>query len=101
MADVKFVFGCSTEVFPVDEFDALLIHGLLLEQLASGSMRPNTTEQEHFLCVDRDEAEPETVLERAWVRLKARREYEALKAPPPLPKEDYGIIEWDREKCWW
>jgi hypothetical protein len=41
--------------------------------------------------------------ERAWVRLKGRREFEHEQetAPPPPPPEDYGIIEWDKEKCWW
>lgn len=101
MSDVPFVFGCSTNVFPADEIDALTRHGRVFEQLASGQLPPGTPEQEHFLRVDRDEAEAETVLERAWLRLKARREYEAEVPPPPLPTVDYGIIEWDHEKCWW
>jgi len=57
----------------------------------------------HFLQVDREEAEPETIEERAWLRLKGRREFEREQqaAPPPEQSEDYGIIEWDKEKCWW
>jgi hypothetical protein len=56
-----------------------------------------------FLAVDRDEAEPQTVWERAWVRLRGRREFEREQevAPPPEQPEDYGIIEWDKERCWW
>jgi uncharacterized protein YifE (UPF0438 family) len=73
----------------------------LLEALAAGTVAPTTAEHEHFLRVDREEAEPTTLAERAWVRLKGRREYEREETPPPPPKEDYGIIEWDREKCWW
>ena len=59
--------------------------------------------EEHFLKVDREEAEPETVAERAWVRLKGRREYEleAQITPPPVPAENYGIVEWDADRCWW
>jgi len=99
-----FEFGCSTAVFPVDERDALREHGSRLEALAAGSIPPATPEDERFLAVDRDEAEPSTLLERAWLRLKGRREYERernLAPPPPPPKADDGIIEWDREKCWW
>ena len=71
---------------------------------AARTIRPVTAEQEHFLKVDREEAEPATVAERAWVRLKGRREYEreqGQQAPPPPPPEDYGIVEWDEDRCWW
>ena len=56
-----------------------------------------------FLRVDREEIEPTNVSERAWLRLKGRREFEKEQeaAPPPEPPQDYGIIEWDKEKCWW
>ena len=54
--------------------------------------------------MDRDEADPKTLLERAWVRLKGRREFEAEgqqnAAPPPKP-EDYGMVEFDADRCWW
>jgi uncharacterized protein YifE (UPF0438 family) len=98
-----FVFGCSTEIFPLEELQALMDYGNWMEALADGKLQPLTPEQEHLLRVDREEAEPETVYERAWSRLKGRREYEKeqeLKAPPERP-EDYGIIEWDKERCWW
>ena len=57
----------------------------------------------HFLQVECEEAEPETVEERAWLRLKGRREFEREQqaAPPPEQSEEYAIIEWDKEKCWW
>jgi uncharacterized protein YifE (UPF0438 family) len=99
-----FVFSCSTAVFPLDELEALREYGNWLEALAAGTIKPVTGEQEHFLKVDRDEAAPETVCERAWVRLKGRREYEREEgepAPPPPPPENYGIVEWDHDRCWW
>ncbi len=98
-----FAFGCSTAVFPPEELAALAESGALFEALAAGAVAPATPEQEHFLRVDREEAEPATVAERAWVRLKGRREYEREQtaARPPVPKEDYGIVEWDADRCWW
>jgi uncharacterized protein YifE (UPF0438 family) len=98
-----FVFGCCTEVFPADELEALSQYGNWMEALASGAIQPVTADQEHFLRVDREEAEPTTVSERAWVRLKGRREYEsaATNAPPPAPPQDYGIVEFDADRCWW
>jgi hypothetical protein len=44
--------------------------------------------------------EPSTLAERAWLRLKGRREFEQEGRVAPEPAEDYGIIEWDRKKCW-
>ena len=98
-----FRFGCSTDVFPLDEFSALSERGHWMEALAAGAIAPTTPEHEHFLQVDRDEAEPATLDERAWVRLKGRREFEREQeaSPPAEPAQDYGIIEWDKEKCWW
>ena len=98
-----FSLGCSAAVFPADELAVLEEYGHWLEALAVGAIRPVTPDQEHFLTVDRGEAEPQTVCERAWVRLKGRREYEREQhaaAPPPTP-EDYGIKEWDADRCWW
>lgn len=97
---------CSTEVFPPDELTALTEYGNWLEALAAGLIRPVTPEQEHFLAVDRGEADPVTVCERAWVRLKGRREYEREQAaaPPPEPParaEDYGMVDFDADRCWW
>jgi uncharacterized protein YifE (UPF0438 family) len=98
-----FIFGCWTEVFPADELKALVEYGNWLEALAAGRIRPATRGQEHFLKVDREEAEPETVCERAWVRLKGRREFEKDQrvTAPSSPAEDYGIREWDEDRCWW
>jgi uncharacterized protein YifE (UPF0438 family) len=98
-----FAYRCATDIFPLDELHILSEQGNWLEALASGVIQPLNAKHEHFLTVDRDEAEPSTLAERAWVRLKGRREYEREQeaAAPPEPKEDYGIIEWDREKCWW
>ncbi len=98
-----FAFGCSTAVFPPDELQALAEYGNWLEALAGGAIDPVTPEQEHFLRVDREEAEPATVCERAWLRLKGRREYEREQttAAPPPPPPDYGIADWDLDRCWW
>ena len=98
-----FAFGCSTAIFPADELDALAEYGNWMEALATGAIRPVTAEQEHFLRVDREEVEASTVCERAWLRLKGRREYEQeqdIVARPP-PPEDYGMVEWDADRCWW
>ncbi len=101
-----FVFGCETSVFPPDELEALTEYGNWLQALAAGVIQPASAEQEHFLQVDREEARPQSVRERAWVRLKGRREYEREQmqktdAPPPAPAENYGIVEWDADRCWW
>jgi uncharacterized protein YifE (UPF0438 family) len=95
--------GCATGIFPADELKALEDFGHWLEALAAGKIKPATREQEHFLLVDREEAEPKTVLEKAWFRLKGRREYEREQntAPPPPPAEDYGMVEFDADPCWW
>jgi uncharacterized protein YifE (UPF0438 family) len=86
----------------LDELGALTERGHWMEALAAGTIAPATPEHEHFLRVHREEVEPATVDERAWVRLKGRREFEReQETVPPPPPEDYGIIEWDREKCWW
>jgi uncharacterized protein YifE (UPF0438 family) len=98
-----FVFRCSTAIFPADELQALSDYGNWLEALAQGVIQPVTAEQEQFLRVDREEAEPISVCERAWVRLKGRREYEHDRYPdtPATGREDYGIVEWDADRCWW
>jgi uncharacterized protein YifE (UPF0438 family) len=98
-----FVFGCSTMIFPTDELQALDEFGNWLEALAKGIIQPVRTEQEHFLDVDREGAEPSTLCERAWMRLKGRREYEQEQQPaePPSKPEDYGMVEFDADRCWW
>jgi uncharacterized protein YifE (UPF0438 family) len=98
-----FAFGCSTAVFPADEIAALAEAGGRLEALAAGEVQPADAEEEHFLRVDREEAAPETLLERAWVRLKGRREFEReqAEAAPAGPEPDYGMVEFDEDRCWW
>ncbi len=98
-----FRLGCSTDTFPSDEIRALSERGHRMEALAAGTIAPTNSVEEHFLRVHREEVDPETIDEHAWVRLKGRREFEREQetAPPPPTPEDYGIIEWDKEKCWW
>jgi len=98
-----FVFGCSVEVFTPQELAALRRHGCRLDSLSLGQIQPTSEEDRHFLLVDRDEAEPQSVAERAWVRRKARVEVEREqkeKAPPESP-QNYGMIEFDADRCWW
>ena len=97
-----FEFGCSTAAFPPDELTGLAESGALLEALAAGEIEPATADQEHFLKVDREEAEPETVLERAWERLEGPREYEHGQTDgPDSPAGDYDMVEFDADRCWW
>ena|SRR2546430_10236357 len=96
-----FAFRCSTAIFPLDELEALANDGNWMEALAAGAIQPVTPEQERFLRVDREEVEPSTVSERAWLRLKGRREYEQEQQISPPPSEDYGMVEWDADRCWW
>ena len=98
-----FLFHCSTDVFPADELEAMAEYGLWMEALVASVIQPVTPEQAHFLDVDREVAEPTTVCERAWLRLKGRREYEQGErmAPPAAPPQDYGIVDWDMDRCWW
>ncbi len=98
-----FVFGCDLSVFPVEEIRALERHGPRFEALASGGAAPVSPSEERFLRVDREEAEPETLAERAWLRLKGRREYERDRraAAPPATPDNYGMVEFDADRCWW
>lgn len=98
-----FAFNCSIAIFPADEVAALAEAGGRLEALAAGEVKPADAEERHFLQVDREEAEPATMLERAWVRLKGRREYEREQAEhmPSEPAPDYGMVEFDKDRCWW
>ena len=98
-----FVFNCATGVFPADELAALVEHGGRLEALVSGTIMPSNKTDRHFLEVERGDALPKTLLERAWDRLKGRREYEREQAaaPPHEPTPDYGIQEFDKDPCWW
>ncbi len=98
----SFTFACSTTVFPEEEIKALLECGNWLSALAAGEIQPVTIAQEHFLRVDRGEAQAETVFERAWVRLKFRKEFEREQrmTPPQTTSQDYGIVEWDEDRWW-
>src|SRR5262245_12354540 len=98
-----FMFGCDTAVFPPEEIQALHQHGARFEALASGAARAATPEEKHFLQVHREKEKPKTLAERAWMRLKARREFEReqKETPPPAPPENYGMVEFDADRCWW
>ena len=71
-----FVLGCE-DVFSQTENAILARYGRWLEALIAGKIFPITAAEERFLRVDRGEIEPETDFERAWCKLKERREFEA------------------------
>lgn len=98
-----FSFGCDVSIFSEAELQALQRHGPRFEALASGQVRPATPEEKRFLRVDQEKEKPHSLAEKAWLRLKARREYEReqKEKPPPAPPEDYGMIEFDADRCWW
>jgi uncharacterized protein YifE (UPF0438 family) len=98
-----FAFGCDVTVFPPEEIAALERHGARFEALAAGASRPASDEERHFVKVHREKEKPKTLPERAWLRLKARREYEReqQQAPPPAPPENYDMVEFDADRCWW
>ncbi len=102
---VLFAFGCDVSVFPANEVNALERYGPRLETLASGLARPANAEEEHFLRVDREETAPTSLVEHAWLRLKGRREYEREQAreasAPSAAPENYGMVEFDADRCWW
>jgi uncharacterized protein YifE (UPF0438 family) len=102
-APQPFNFGCDTAVFPPEEIKALEKHGARFEALASGAARPASDEEKHFALVNREKEKPKTVAECAWLRLKARREYEQEQqnAAPPAAPENYGMVEFDADRCWW
>lgn len=98
-----FLFECSTSIFPSEEYNSLAEYGNWMQALVQGVIQPKTPAQEHFLRADREEVAPETVRERAWARLKSRREFERVQRMPPPPTPlpgDYGIVEWDADRWW-
>ncbi len=74
------------------------------EALEQGILKPVTPAQEHFLRVCRGEIDPETWYEKAWMRMKGRREYEreqAARQKAQEPPPDYGMVESDIDRPWW
>ena len=69
--------GCSN-IFPEEELEALQLCGAWLQALDVGAIRPFTDQQRHFVQVAKGKAEPATLYERAWCRLKARQAFEAM-----------------------
>jgi len=89
----------STEVFQPGEVEVLRRYGFWMEALATGRVQPATPAQEHFCHVCRGEVKPETLYERAWLRLMGRRAIE-----PELVREfdlrDPGEEWFQREAHW-
>lgn len=89
----------KTEVFKEGELEVLRRYGFWLEALAERKILPSTPAQEHFCRVVRGEAKPETLYERAWMRLVGRREIE-----PELTR-DFELAdpgeEWFKREAHW
>ncbi len=89
----------GTHVFSAEELQVLHRYGFWLEALAEGRIEPTTAAQEQFCLVVRGEAKPQTLHERAWMRLVGRREIE-----PELKREfevsDPGE-EWFKREAHW
>jgi uncharacterized protein YifE (UPF0438 family) len=78
-----FVLGCDAPNFTSADRDLLMRYGHWLTGLSTGQIQPITPEQEHFVQVAHEEAEPETDFEDAWVKLMERRKFEAADRAAP------------------
>ena len=96
-----FIVDCLTPNFTSRDRELLTRYGHWLSALATGKIQPITPGQQHFLQVANGEAEPETELESAWVKLVERRKFEAsARAVPHFEFSDPGE-EWiSRQESW-
>ncbi|MCO4321160.1 DUF413 domain-containing protein [Aliidiomarina quisquiliarum] len=58
--------------FSIRESDALLHYGCLITALVAGELEPTTDEDKGLLAVATGQKEPETVIEKAWVKYHKR-----------------------------
>ena len=54
--------------FTLQEADLLSRFGKTLSDLEQGAIAPETAEEQHFLLVLQQQAEPETLFERTWLK---------------------------------
>ncbi|MBW1744562.1 MAG: DUF413 domain-containing protein, partial [Deltaproteobacteria bacterium] len=66
VGEEEFAFQCDPNLLKDDTIKALTHYGNRLQALATGEMRPETDEQEHFVQVHRTEEDPFTQPERIW-----------------------------------
>ena len=96
-----FEFRCGTSQFTEDELATLSAAGARLEGLASGHVEPCCDEEQNFLRVHRGEVEPANCLEKAWVKLIARRLFEADSKRMPFYRHSDPNQDWFSDDQWW
>jgi uncharacterized protein YifE (UPF0438 family) len=90
-----------TNIFSSDEYAILERYGYWMTALATGKISPITPEQERFIRVDRDDCEPATTFEKAWMKLKARRKFEAEESDAPHFTVYDAAEKWFSRKDWY
>ena len=92
---------CCEDIFSRSEFSILQRYGYWLEALASGDIKPLTTDQERFIRVCKNECEPTTEFEIAWYKLKERQKYEANSQSKPHYDHTDPSENWFPRSEWW
>ena len=69
----RFVLDVEGAVFSVEELELLAKYGNWLRALESGAIQPISREQERFLQVAAEKAEPLNKIEAVWVKYKRRK----------------------------
>jgi uncharacterized protein YifE (UPF0438 family) len=82
----RFELDIDPAVFSANELDMLAKYGTWLGALESGALQPISNEQEHFLAVSAEKAEPRNAIEAVW--LKYRRRKQALAEMRGTPHYD-------------
>ena len=72
-----FRIDCSTSIFSMEEVAILEKYGHWFAGLTSDILRPFTYKQERFVTVARNEAAPESDMERAWYKYLGRKKIES------------------------
>jgi|SRR6185295_18346835 len=69
----RFVLDIDDAVFSAAELALLARYGFLLRALESGTIKPITKEEEHFLQVVVEKAEPLNEIQAVWLKYKRRK----------------------------
>ena len=71
--DANFPRGFSKSgEFTITESDLLHKYGLSLSALESGERSPATAQEKHFIAVCRGDKEPDSQLERTWLKYRSK-----------------------------
>ena len=70
----QFVLDVDGAVFSAEELDLLVKFGNWLRALESGAIQPISREQNHFLQVVAEKAEPLNTIEAVWLKYKRRKQ---------------------------